>query len=138
MGAIFNEVRATMDADELRYDVVPGATALRFGLASERARWACVAEVREKERLVLFVSVLPVTAAPARRPALAELLNRINYGLTIGNFEMDPADGEIRFRTAVELDDAALAPGLVRALMRANLSTVARHFDVLTRAAAAV
>ncbi len=135
MGALFDEVRATLDAEGLRYDRIVGRTALRFGLANGDDRWGCVAEVREGQRVVLLVSVLPMTASEARRAALAELFTRLNYGLTIGNFEMDWADGELRFRTGIELEDTAVTPGLVHALLRANLGTVARHFGRIARVA---
>ena len=41
------------------------------------------------------------TVPDARRPEAAEYLHRINYGLLLGNFEMDYDEGEVRFRTSL-------------------------------------
>jgi hypothetical protein len=38
------------------------------------------------------------------RQQVLELINRINYSMVAGNFEMDPANGDIRFRMAVNCD----------------------------------
>lgn len=39
----------------------------------------------------------------AKRIAVCEFMNRINYELASGNFEMDMDDGEIRYRTYLDL-----------------------------------
>lgn len=41
------------------------------------------------------------TVPDARRLEAAEYLHRINYGLLLGNFEMDYDEGEVRFRTSL-------------------------------------
>lgn len=41
------------------------------------------------------------TVPDARRLETAEYLHRINYGLLLGNFEMDYDEGEVRFRTSL-------------------------------------
>lgn len=41
-------------------------------------------------------------ADEATRAAMAEYLTRANYGLRIGNFELDYADGEIRYKVHME------------------------------------
>lgn len=47
-------------------------------------------------------ALLPEYAvALERRTLVADLLNRINYGLSIGSWEMDPATGDLRFRITV-------------------------------------
>ncbi len=52
----------------------------------------------------LHVSVgLPVFAQSTFRHRMYEVLNAINWKLSIGNFEMDPEDGELRYRTTMPL-----------------------------------
>ena len=41
------------------------------------------------------------TVPDARRLEVAEFLHRVNYGLLLGNFEMDYDEGEVRFRTSL-------------------------------------
>ena len=35
---------------------------------------------------------------------MAEYLHRANYGLRVGNFELDYDDGEIRYKTYIDAD----------------------------------
>ena len=135
MGRIFDAVRGALDAQGLRYDIIDGQTAVRFGYATEHARWACVAEVREADELIVFVSVLADRCAPEHRLAIAELFTRINYGLAVGNFEMDWNDGEMRFRTSVDVEGSPATPALVRQLVGANVTTMGRYLATIGRVA---
>ena len=66
-----------------------------------------------EERFV-FYAVLPLPCPPDRRPAVAELLTRVNYGMMIGNFELDYDDGEIRYKTSSDLEDVPAHQALLR------------------------
>ena len=66
-----------------------------------------IVSVRPAQSIVVFYVASPVRVPPERRLAVAEYLTRANYGLVMGNFEMDMNDGEVRFR--VSLDYEALA-----------------------------
>ncbi len=61
----------------------------------ENGRWPCYAQAHADQDRYVFYSVIPVTAPEGRRIAVAELLTRANYGMLIGNFELDLDDGEI-------------------------------------------
>jgi len=135
MGRIFDAVRAVLDEDGIRYDVIEGVTALRFGFRTEEHQWACLVEVREQQDLLLFVGVVPGRVDEARRAAVGELLHRINYGLAVGNFELDFDDGEARFRTSVDFEGSQLAPGMIRQVLRANLASMSRYLAPIVKVA---
>lgn len=48
---------------------------------------------------------------------VAELLMRLNYDLMTGSFQLDFEDGEICFRTSIDLEGDRLSTALVRQLM---------------------
>lgn len=133
MDRILEVARTVLDEDGIRYEAIAGVTALRFGFRTELHQWACVVEAREAEGLLLCVAILPGLAPEDRRAALAELVARINVGLVIGNFDLVYDAGEVRFRTALDLEGAEAAPALVRTLIRANLATVARNIGAIQR-----
>lgn len=114
MASLFETVQQFF-ADE-GWDTEPlEGTTLRMRFAGDNATWDCFARVREAHGQVSFYSVAPVTAPTANRAAIAELIARTNFGLVIGNFELDFNDGEIRFKTSLELgpdgvDGVAFAP----------------------------
>ncbi|MCC9657921.1 YbjN domain-containing protein [Rhodopirellula halodulae] len=61
--------------------------------------------------IVVEDSLVQVFAHPANkvpeenRSAIAEAVCRANYGLKVGKFELDMADGELRYQTSVPLGD---------------------------------
>lgn len=73
-------------------------------------------------------SFIPNKAILPRRPAAMELLTRINFELALGCFEMNLADGEIRFRTSVILPAADITPGIVEHLVRSNICIVDQRY----------
>jgi hypothetical protein len=105
---------------------------IHTGFTGNNGRWNCVAIVGPQDGHLMFVSLLPCKAAQGRRAACAELLTRINYGLTHGCFEMDFQDGEIRFRTSVPLIGEA-SSDLVEHLVFSNLCTVDRLFGAIMK-----
>lgn len=54
-----------------------------------------------------FVSYASLTnkATPDKFCDIAEYLHRANFGLALGNFEMDFTDGEIRYKYSVEVEN---------------------------------
>lgn len=54
--------------------------------------------------LLIFYAVCPLRADEQYLPAAAEFINRANYGLNLGCFELDHNDGEIRYRIAANCD----------------------------------
>ncbi len=53
----------------------------------------------------------PLTILEPLRTTTAEFICRANYGLPIGNFEMDFADGELRFKVGIPMLDIPLTRG---------------------------
>lgn len=45
---------------------------------------------------------------------MAEFITRVNYGLKMGNFEMDFNDGEVRFHIYEDCDDIKLSDAVVK------------------------
>ena len=74
-------------------------------------------------------SSIPNKARPERRTACAELLTRINFELSVGCFELDLGDGEIRFRTSAVIPAADITPGIAEHLIRSNLCIVDERFQ---------
>jgi hypothetical protein len=62
---------------------------------------------------------------------VAEFISRVNFGLVSGNFEMDWTDGEVRFKTGIELTGVTPTTELVAALVQPNLSAVLRYLPDL-------
>ncbi|MCE5387245.1 MAG: YbjN domain-containing protein [Acidithiobacillus sp.] len=79
----------------------------------------------ELQRILFYVRPQNLEIPSERMPQVAEFLTRANYGLPIGNFEMDWEDGEINCKSSVQLplqclDTATLQPYLLAAVETVN------------------
>jgi hypothetical protein len=150
--SIYDAVVAFLGEQRVLFHEEPAKHRVRFEYASATGSWTTYAVAFEQERQLAIYGVVPVPADPAQLPALAELVTRINFGLVIGNFELDYDGGEIRFKTSLDLEGAALfsgpdasrAPGdagaeppfaaLLRQLLRANLALMEHHLPAFVAA----
>ena len=96
MGKIYDAMANFFKKDDWPATQVEGQTAMSMNFQGQNGRWGCLGRVDEEKQLVLFYSYCPIKAPEDKRPILADFLTRANYGLYVGNFEMDFNDGEVR------------------------------------------
>ncbi len=89
--------------------------------------------IGEEDEIVLYVTRCPVFVPLERRAAAMEFLTRANFGLRMGHFEFDLEDGEVRYKTSIDVEGDRLTPALVRRLVRPNLVTMDRYLPGLLR-----
>lgn len=95
---------------------------LKIGYQGENGEWICTAKTREEHRQFLFYSYFPVNVPENKRQAVAEFLTRANFGLIVGNFEMDFNDGELRYKTyGIDAQGSSLDTDLIGQLIFANV-----------------
>lgn len=101
---------------------VEGESSLAIQFQGDNGSWLCHAKVREAQKQFIFYSICPVNAPEEKRLAVAEFLIRANYDLSIGKFELDFTDGEIRCKTNVDLEERQLDSPLIGRLVYINLA----------------
>jgi hypothetical protein len=97
---------------------------------------ALAAIVVESQRFVFYLN-LGLAALPEQRDTIARFITRANWGLTIGNFEMDYQDGHIRFKTSVDFEDSELNEALIRNSILSAMTAMEAYGDELVTMAAA-
>lgn len=98
--------------------------ALGFAVAGDHGEWACFVRVDEERQVIAFYSLCPLTADADRRAAVQELLTRANWGLALGNFELDLDDGEIRVKTSMDFEGSKASAALCKRLLYANVAVM--------------
>lgn len=133
MGKLFDKVDLFFEDEGWAADPVEGVTALRLVYGGKSGSWTCYARVREEQGQITFYSQFPGEVPEARRGAVAELLTRINYGLIVGNFELDLGDGDLRYKTnldlgaGLDLDDFPQFSSFFGRMIGFNLSMMDRY-----------
>jgi hypothetical protein len=74
----------------------------------------CYAQIRVDLEQFLFYVIAPIKAPEEAREPVARFLIRANFGLRIGNFELDYDDGEVRYKSSLDFEGETLTPGLIR------------------------
>jgi hypothetical protein len=131
MIGIFSRLIDYMEAEKWKYEIIEGETVLRFHFKASSGRLLCYGDVEEDKHWLTFYSYLPVNAPGEKIIEVAEFIARANRGMRIGNFELDYDDGEIRYKTGVDIEGGELTHKMIDNLLRANLSTMNRYFTGL-------
>lgn len=98
-------------------------------------KWRSVFEtVEDPPESLMVVSVVPFIVPSERRLAAAEFLMYLNWALVEGNFEINPVDGQMRFRFAIHV--AGKPPG--RSQVEALVDSACLGFPHFLPAIAAV
>ena len=105
MGKTYDAMAEFFEKDDWPIMQIEGQTAMRMNFQGQNGLLSCVARVDEEKELILFYSYCPITAPENKRPILADFLTRANYGLYMGNFEMNFDDGQVRYKTSIGLED---------------------------------
>ncbi len=130
---LFNALVEFFEEDNWDFQWVAGASVLSMGFSGKNGKWLCYAQAREYEEQVTFYSVLAANAPQDKRHKVAEFITRVNYGMVIGNFEMDYEDGEIRYKTSLDVEGSTLGASMIRQLVYANLIITDRYLPGVMR-----
>jgi hypothetical protein len=107
--------------DDWQFTKLQGEPTLRTAFQGNHGEWSCYAKAKEDQQQFVFYSLCPIVAAEHKRNAIAQFLTRANYGMTIGNFELDYSDGEIRYKTSIDVEGDRLTPALIKRLVYTNV-----------------
>jgi hypothetical protein len=103
----------------------------RMGFSGQNGQTTCYAQVRMDLEQFLFYVMAPVKAPEEARPAVAEYITRANYGMRIGNFEMDFSDGEVRYKSSLDFERVDLSAELIKNTIYPAVETMDRYLPGL-------
>lgn len=106
------------------YEELADDTALGWRMSGPDGTWSSFAAAREEEGRFAVYSVLDEAIPAQLRADAAELVARANWGLPVGNWELDMDDGTVRCKTSIDIADDRLSLGLARRVIERNLAVV--------------
>jgi len=99
VSVIADGIREFFDANQYAYTDV-GNDCFRLRFTGKNGDYNMFAQAGEDPGLVAVFTYCPVKVPEEARCLVADYINRVNYGLTVGCLEMDPDDGEVRARSS--------------------------------------
>jgi hypothetical protein len=123
-GKIYEVMIKFFSEDDWAFAKLQGEPTLRLAFNGKNGQWDCYVKAREAEQQFVFYSICPISSPIDKRLVTAEFITRANYGLTIGNFELDFNDGEIRYKTSIDVEGDRLTPALIKRLVYINVLTM--------------
>jgi len=110
-----------------KFEVNEEKDLIHMGFSGDNGRWTAVMDVKEDRGILIMYSIASVKIQEKARMAVSEFLTRANYGLILGNFELDFSDGEVRYKTSIRVGDGALTANLIEPVFLVNLTTMDRY-----------
>lgn len=114
--------------DHWSYQKIENKPIVRAGYHGERGTWVCFARADEENERLTFHAVMGLNIPAEYRLQAAEYLIRVNYGLPVGNFDMNLDTGDIRFRTSIETPGSAITVEMVRAMAYTTVRSMDTYF----------
>jgi len=131
MSTIFEAMQQFLDEDEWPTSPIQD-TVLRTTFQGKTGQWTCFAQAREEQEQMVFYSVCPMNVPEERRTEVARYLSYANYGLIIGNFEIDLRDGEVRYKTSIDVEGGELEQHLIKPIVYTNVLMMDKYLPGLS------
>lgn len=107
---------------------VPGMPVINLPIDSQAGKLNMYIHSHEAaNRLFVYSRPQDLLVPPDRIHELALFLCRANYGLPLGNFEIDVNDGEFNFKNSIDVNQGSLTPGMVQTLIVFSLECQTRY-----------
>lgn len=128
---MFERFKEYLKAVELTYSIVENETIITFRYTS-KGNYQCIVDIDEHDQIILVYTILGSIIVSDKRNRISQLLTKINYGLRIGNFEMDYDDGQIRYKTSIDYDGVKeFDDSFIANLILISLTTTDKYFQAI-------
>jgi hypothetical protein len=101
--------------------------AVRGGYRGESGEWYVDVLWHDDVEQLVIHSTAPKPIPEDRTAAVAGYLTFVNFGLPIGNFELSPVSGTVRFKTGISIAAPELSEAIVARQIYANVLAMDRY-----------
>jgi hypothetical protein len=128
---IYQAMLTFFSEDDWAFTKLKGEPTLRLAAQGNHGQWDCYAKALDERSQFVFYSICPTPAPEAKRAPVSEFLARANYGLVLGNFELDFDDGEIRYKTSLDATHQPIRSAAIKQLVYTNIMTMDQYLPGL-------
>ncbi len=133
MSRIIEACVAFFEADEWPFERIEELPMVRSRYAGRNGNYDCWFQARDAEQQMMFYCRTTINAPEEKRAALSEFMTRANYGMVIGNFELDLNDGEIRYKVSVDVEGIELDNLFLKNISYTGVVTMDRYFTGIAK-----
>lgn len=126
--SIFDTIIQFFKEDDWHFEKIEGKPMLKMGFKGTNSSFRLFAQADEENCRAIFYSILDSNIPPEKHATVAEFLTRANYGLKMGNFELDFSDGEVRYKTSIDVEGGQLVSTMVKNLVYANVLMMDKYY----------
>jgi hypothetical protein len=121
MHPLFSMIVETLETSDYDFDVSEAHQTIRIRVEGDTIHWTTYLRVLPREQIVIY-SKPDIQVPEPKRLIMAEFLTRANFGIVVGNFEMDFEDGEVRFKTSIDSSGEVFSSTILVNLLNGNLA----------------
>eukprot|EP00567_Pseudictyota_dubia_P008956 CAMPEP_0197464630 /NCGR_PEP_ID=MMETSP1175-20131217/64121_1 /TAXON_ID=1003142 /ORGANISM="Triceratium dubium, Strain CCMP147" /LENGTH=273 /DNA_ID=CAMNT_0043000613 /DNA_START=166 /DNA_END=990 /DNA_ORIENTATION=+ len=131
MGDILRTVHRFLSDKEFAFCLDSDRGLIRLSVGGERdgSFYNIVFDAREELRQLYVYTIIPRRVPEDRRAEMAMFVARANFGLAIGNFELDLNDGEVRYKVTIDVEDGTLSCKMVQNMYDSAFAMAERYYD---------
>lgn len=131
--APFEAVVTHCESKQLRFHTDRESKRIHFNMAGDAAVFSCSIRVTHDDKIMQVRVEYPVLAKDSGiRPAVAELVARVNHGMVLGHLDLDADSGSICFHlghaVGLGLDDETIG-----CILSTAICTADKYFPALMR-----
>lgn len=100
-------------------------------VSDKEHEWGCMIRYFAEQQLIAVYSILPFAVPTSHMAEMMTVITQLNYEMVIGNLEIDAMDGELRFKTSLDLEVTGANELVLSYLLQSNFSLTSRLYEVL-------
>ena len=134
--ALLDQIVSFMDDADRHYDrVSEGGGLIVTQISGDDGTWSVYVQITDDQeaRRVVVHGRIPAHIPESNRLKVAEMLTRTNYELILGNFELNLEDGEVLFKTTLDLAGGQLTQAMFERAYQLNAQCVNEYYGQILR-----
>jgi hypothetical protein len=129
--SLIEMIEQVLVEDDWHYERDEERDVVMLGVKCRNASLRLAFDAKEDKGVVVLYGLIDGRVPQQKLVEAAEFITRANYGLLVGNFEMDYGDGEVRFKVSVDVEGAELTPTMIRNMINYCVVTLNRYYPGL-------
>jgi len=122
-----------LEADDWPFERDDQKSLLKTGIGRDGTNFRIFIQADDANDQFLVYTLSPTNVPEERRLAAAEYICRANYGLKMGNFELDMSDGEVRYKNSIDVEGKGLCTTMVKNLLQVSAAMMMRYYPGLMK-----